>query len=311
MRWNTAVAPPSISERNLGQRTLLALFLAPLLAGQVKFEPLRDRVRVEPYLYPLRSASGKIVTRHYPIEIVPGEDTEHPHHRGVWFTHGDVNGYNFWASDAAQKSPKQGRVVLDRIISAEEGAKSGVIITNFRWLAPNGTAVLSEHRKTVFYSHPSLRIVDFDIELSPTSGPVHFGDTKEGTFAVRLGTELSEDHGGTIVSSNDRKSEKDVWGSRADWIDDFGTIGREKLGVAIFDHPANPQHPSYWHARAYGLLAANVFGLHDFLNDKTTDGGLTLEHGATLRFRYRVIIHPGDTAAAGIANLYRKFAQTE
>jgi hypothetical protein len=306
----------------------LVLAIAPLAAAQVKFESLRDRVRVEidgrpftefifdavnnkPYLYPLRSASGKVVTRHYPFEAVPGEDTEHPHHRGVWFTHGDVDGYDFWGSDASQRSPKQGRVLLDRVLNAENGTKSGAIVTNFRWLAPNGKPLLFEHRRTVFYSHPSLRIIDFDIELTAASGPVHFGDTKEGTFAVRVGAGLSEDNGATLVSAEGRKSEQNVWGTRANWIDDYGTVDGERLGIAIFDHPSNPRHPTYWHARSYGLLAANIFGQHDFLNNKSKDGGLTLVPGARLRFRYRVIIHPGDTQSAGIAKLYNEFAQTK
>jgi len=306
----------------------LALLLAPAVPAQVKFDQLADRVRVnidgreftefifdavnnKPYLYPIRSASGKIITRYYPFQIVPGEDAEHPHHRGIWFTHGDVNGYDFWGSDASQKSPKQGRVLVDRVVSAQGGTGSGVLVTNFRWLAPGGKTVLLEHRKTVFYSHPTLRMIDFDIELTATGGPVHFGDTKEGTFAVRVGAPLSEDHGGTLVSSDGRKSEKKIWGTEADWIDDYGTVGGEKLGVAIFDHPSNPHHPTYWHARAYGLLAANIFGLRDFLKDKSKDGGVTLKSGATLRFRYRVIVHPGDTASAGIAKLYSEYAQTK
>lgn len=307
---------------------LLPLALAPLAAGQVAFEKGKDRVRVtidgrpftefvfdavnnKPYLYPLRSASGKLVTRHYPFESVPGEDTEHPHHRGIWFTHGDVNGFDFWGSDASQKGPKQGRVLLDRIVSTEPGEKAGAIVTDFRWLAPGGKVLLREHRRTVFYSHPSLRTIDFDIELTAGPVPVHFGDTKEGTFAVRVGAPLSEDNGATLVNSNGQKSEKNVWGARADWIDDYGTVEGERMGVAIFDHPSNPRHPTYWHARAYGLLAANIFGQHDFLNDKSRDGGLTMSPGSTLRFRYRVIIHPGDTAAADIAGLYGEFAKTK
>jgi Methane oxygenase PmoA len=311
-------------------KTCLIVFTAlctPFAEAQVKFERLPDRIRVEidgrpftefifdavnnkPYLYPIRSASGKIVSRHYPFEAVPGEDNEHPHHRGIWFTHGDVNSYDFWGSDASQKSPIQGRVLLTGNVSAEGGAKAGAIITDFHWLAPTGKTLLFEHRKTVFYSHPSLRMIDFDIELTAADSPVHFGDTKEGTFAVRVGAPLSEDHGGTLVASDGRKSEKEIWGTRADWIDDYGTVEGDRLGVAIFDHPSNPRHPTYWHARAYGLLAANIFGLHDFV-DKSKDGGLTMSPGSTLRFRYRVVIHPGDTVTARIANLYKEFALTK
>ncbi len=263
----------------------------------------------KPYLHPLRSASGKVVSRHFPMENVPGEDREHPHHRGIAFTHGDVNGYNFWASEQDQKDAHQGRILLDKIIRTQGGTTEGILEAAFRWVTPQGDIVLREHRVMTFYAHPSLRIIDFDIQLTAAGSPVRFGDTKEGSFYVRLGRELSEDTGGTMISSTGAKSEKNVWGHQANWVDDYGTVEGKQLGVAIFDHPGNPRHPTYWHSRAYGLMAVNIFGLHDFLNDKTKDGSLTLKPAETLRFRYRVVVHPGDTAAANIARLYDEYCR--
>jgi hypothetical protein len=101
---------------------------------------------------------------------------------------------------------------------------------------------------------------------------------------------------------------KDTWGKASPWMDYFGTLEGEKLGVAILDHPGNPKHPTYWHCRDYGLFAANQFGEHDFFRDKTKDGGVTLEPGKSLRFRYRVIVHQGDTKEAKIAEAYRVWA---
>jgi hypothetical protein len=308
-------------------RLLAALTLCVPMAAQVAFMRHGDQIEVringrpfttlhfdavnnKPYLHPLLSASGKAITRHYPFENVAGEDTEHPHHRGVSLTHGDVNGLDFWASEPSQRSPKQGRILLDKVEQITPGATSGEINTVFRWLDPAGKPVLLEHRKMTFRAHLTLRIIDFDITLRPASGPVRFGDTKEGFFSVRLGTGLSEDGGGLIVSSNGASTETQVWGTRADWVDDSGKVDGEKLGIAVFDHPANPRHPTYWHSRAYGLIAANIFGWHDFLQDKSKDGALVLPAGESLRFRYRIVIHPGDARSAGIARLYSEYSST-
>src|SRR6185436_4140537 len=105
-----------------------------------------------------------------------------------------------------------------------------------------------------------------------------------------------------------KTGEKEVWGKASPWVDYAGTMDGEAIGIAIMDHPTNPRHPTYWHSRAYGLFAANIFGLHDFYNDKSKDGSLELKKGGTLRFRYRVMIHSGDAAAAKIADQYQKFA---
>ncbi|HXG34101.1 MAG TPA: PmoA family protein [Bryobacteraceae bacterium] len=310
----------------------LVLLSFPLCA-QVKFARHADRIAVEidgkpftefffgpetpkPYLHPLRAASGTIVTRLYPMQKVEGEAYDHPHHRGLWFTHGDVNGADFWSNEPNARRTNLGRVVLKQIRSVEEGPHSGVIAAEFEWRDPQGKVLLVEGRRMMFHSHPSLRILDLDITLT-ASEKVKFGDTKEGTFAIRLAPWLEEPHArapaspprtGRMVSSEGKQTEKEVWGSRAAWVDYFGEFQGEKLGVAVFDHPRNPRHPTFWHARAYGLFAANIFGLRDFLHDKNQDGSLTLAPGESLRFRYRVVIHPGDYRTADIPSLYKQYA---
>ena len=84
-----------------------------------------------------------------------------------------------------------------------------------------------------------------------------------------------------------------MWGKRSAWVDYSGRLDGEKVGIVMMDHPGNPRHPTYWHSRAYGLHSINPFGVHDFLNDKTQDGSLTLQPGEHVRFRYRVVVHPG------------------
>jgi hypothetical protein len=307
--------------------SLALLVLSLPLSAQVKITQGSDRILVEidgkpftdffigaatvkPYLHPLRSASGKIITRSYPMETVEGEAKDHPHHRGLWFTHGLVNGYDFWANEPSQKgaSPSgKGTVVIRKVNDLQSGKKTGKIVTTFDWQGKDGKTLLQERRTMTFYSHPTERWIDFDIVLVAQEKS-EFQDTKEGTFAIRLATELEEKHTGKMHSADGKEGEKQVWGSRSPWVDYAGMVGGEALGIAIFDHPSNPRHPTYWHSRGYGLFAANPFGVRDFENDKTKDGKLELGPGEQLRFRYRVVIHPGNAATGNIADSYKKFA---
>ncbi len=274
---------------------------------------------VKPYLAPLRAASGVMVTRGFPmVADIPGETHDHPHHTGLWFTHGDVNGYNFWANEESQEGSGKGkgRVVLKQVERVSSGKKTGTIEAVFEWKIPTGETLLHESRRMTFYSDPQLRIIDFDITLSPDE-KVTFGDTKEGMFAMRLAPALEEDQPkgiaepkrtGRMVNAQGKVGEKNVWGKRSEWVDYSGIIDGQPVGVAIFDNPGNPRYPTYWHARGYGLFATNIFGVHDFTNDKSRDGSLTIRPGQPLRFRFRLLIHPGDTNAAGIREAYARYA---
>ncbi|MCW5978399.1 MAG: PmoA family protein [Bryobacteraceae bacterium] len=261
----------------------------------------------KPYLHPLRTATGKIVTRRYPMEAAAGEKHDHPHHQGLWFAHGDVNGIDFWSALPSRTGEKYGRVALKAVSDLVSG-KKGSITGAFEWQDANGKPLLREDRTMTFHRHPELRIIDFDIRLTGIA-KAHFGDTKEGTFAIRMADSMKEENGGKLVNAEGASGEKATWGKRSNWMDYSGEVEGERAGVAIFDHPGNPKHPTYWHVRGYGLFATNIFGEHDFYNDKARDGGMTLEPGQTWRFRYRVVIHPGDAVSAGVARLYEEYAK--
>ena len=320
---------------------LLSLILP--LTAQVKVTQAPDRIAVDidgkpftaffigsevakPYLYPLRAASGTSVTRGFPLEDAPGDSKDHPQHRGLTFAHADLNGFNYWANEPFNPGAK-GKIVVKQIVRAEGGVKTGTIEAVLAWLDPKGTPLLSDRRTMVFHSHPALRIVDFDIVVKAIE-PVRFGDTHEGTFGVRVAAFLEEPapeyvprgaggearpaeprRTGRIINANGQETEAQVRGKRAKWADYSGEYRGEKLGIAIFDHPGNPRHPTYWHTRGYGMFAANIFGLRSFEKDKSLDGGLSLQPGQELRFRYRVVIHPGDATSAGIDRLFSEYAR--
>jgi len=275
-----------------------------------------------PYLHPLRSASGKIVNRSFPAGQLPGETTDHPHHAGLFYGHGDVNGYNYWAiqnvpTPPSKASATMGRIVLKDVVSVRSGKESGSVDAVLTWLTPDGKPLLTETRKTTFHAHPELRIIDFDFDFAAIDTVV-FRDTKEGTFAMRMATVLEEQppkekgalpRTGKLVNAQGGEGEPNVWGKRSEWVDYSGQLDGETVGVVMMDHPGNPRHPTYWHSRGYGLHSINPFGVSDFLNDKTQNGSLTIEPGEHVRFRYRVILHPG-VSRARLAELYTQYAQT-
>lgn len=275
-------------------------------------------------LQPLRAASGTIVTRSVPAGQVPGETTDHPHHAGLFYGHGDVNGLNFWAirnepAEVAKPSPNMGRIVLHELGRVTSGAQVGTLDAVLHWLTPAGTPLLVETRRMTFHAHPVLRIIDVDIDLEARERAV-FRDTKEGTFALRMATVLDEppanpkpgapERTGVLRNAQGGIGEKNVWGKRSEWVDYAGTIAGERVGVVMMDHPGNPRHPTYWHSRGYGLHAINPFGVSDFLGDKSQDGSLTIEPGQHVRFRYRVVVHPGWTPEQ-LAAHFREFAATQ
>jgi len=252
----------------------------------------------KPFLAPLRSPDGVIVTRQWPLENVPGESRDHPHHRGLWIGYGDVSGVNFWENELNSGTSKgnpdiKGRVVLRKLDALEPGAKSGRITATFGWETPGRGEILQERRTMTFYSSRDVRRIDVEAVLTAEQ-EADFGDTKEGFFAIRMADSMTEKNGGLIRSSTGAKGEKNAWGKRADWVDYSGTVDGKKVGITLYDDPQNYSHPPRWHVRAYGLFAVNPFGLKDFDPQSTEHGGYTLHPRQSLTFRYRVMIHSGD-----------------
>jgi hypothetical protein len=253
----------------------------------------------KPYLHPVRSASGKIVTRRFPMENVPGESTTDQHHRGVWLAYRDVNGYDFWQNEFSYQNKNAGRVVtrsVDIVLSGIHGT--------FAWLSPSGEGLLEENRTMVFGSDAKLRTIDVDINLKALVDTT-FGDSKDGAFSIRLAEPLTEKNSGTIVNSNGGRKMEQTWGKPASWVDYSGELNGEKIGVAMFEHPSSFHHPSRWHVRDYGLLAVNPFGSNAFDKDAPVSKSI-LAAGKSIRLRYRIVIHP-EMDAAEIDKLYRRF----
>ena len=272
-----------------------------------------DAAVAKPYMSPLRSAQGTIVTRGFPmITNIPGEDRDEPHQRAMYFAHGDVNGYDFWGEAAFphwSRTPvsRFGRTVFRKIDQVQEGPESGNVQADFDLVTQDGRVIASETQAYVFRGDELTRFIDCEFTIRADHGSLKIGDTKEGALAIRVVKGLDSPPG-HMVNSNGALGEKGVWGKRADWVDFYGQVGGEEVGIAVFDHPGNLRHPTCWHARRYGLLAANPFGLREFTHDRHQDGSYTIQPGESLTLRYRVLIHHGDVDQAGVAEAYREYA---
>jgi len=260
-----------------------------------------------PYLHPLIGPFGHPVTRGYPMESIPDETEDHPHHKSCWVAHGDVNGADNWS-----EGPEHATVVHQEFSALESGPVFATLRALNHWLDKPGAKVLEEEREYRFYNLPaSGSAFDLRVTFRATEGDVRFGDTKEGGIAsIRVATIMDVKAAGLIENAVGGVNEGETWGKRAHWCDYSGPVHGDVVGVAIFDTPGNFRFPTYWHVRDYGLMTANPFGLSHFLrqgNEPGPDGSHTLAAGQELTFRYRIYVHAGDACGGQVAAKYHHY----
>ena len=277
-----------------------------------------DPAIAKAYLQPLRDAGGIVVTRGFPDGDTVPAGHEHdpslePHQRPMYFAHGNIDGYDFWGEEVFEKyygseagKSKYGRMVIRRVDEMQGGAQAGSIKATFDLVDRNRKPFAEETQEYTFVGDQDSRVIDCEFVIRANREAVKMGDTKEGTFAIRVAPELNAPSG-HMVSSEGGEGEPQIWGKRANWVNYDGVINGQSLGIAIFDSPRSFRHPTYWHARGYGLFAANPFGLRFFTRDATQDGSYTIPPGQSLTFRYRVLIHEGDYKKASVAEKYRQY----
>ena len=242
----------------------------------------------------------------------PGEEHDHPHQRALSFSHGLVNGHDFWT-----ETKTSGKIVMDALLETT-GGSVGILRARSKWVSSDSRVICTDETTIRIQPLATGRLLDYEVTLNaPGSSPLTFGDTKEGTMAIRLAQWMTmfrtDDNkvipgvGHAITSVGDHDAS--AWGKRAAWADYFAPYKGNTYGVAIFDHPQNPHHPTWWMLRDYGLFAANPFGRHDFegLKDQPDAGSLVLPAGGRVTFRYRFYFHLGDSNVARVAEKYREY----
>ncbi len=271
----------------------------------------------KPVLYPIYSSNGKMITRGFPLHPLPGDPTDHPHHLGLWLNYENVNGLDFWNNSyaiPAEKKQLYGWIKTDRILKTSGGA-TGILSYHANWTNQKNDVLLEETTRFEFSGTPHKRIIDRITVLKANTNVV-FTDAKDGMLGLRVAHELqipstkeqkfTDDKGNvTVVKvsadstangnylTSEGKQGDDAWSTRAVWCKMYGKIGNDSISIAIIDHPANPNYPTFWHARGYGLFAANPLGEKIFTNGKT-EKNLRLKKDESVRFYYRIVIEDGD-----------------
>ena len=290
-----------------------------------------DTLKV-PVLYPLRTAKGTAITRGFPLEPRLGERVDHPHHVGLWFNYGNINGVDFWNNSTAlppEQQAKMGTVVHRRIVKTSGGADHGELEVEMDWMMPGAQPILHEQARFIFRAGPEWRAVDRISTLTALDKPAVFKDDKEGMLGLRVRRELEQpsneavtftdasgrpttvkamDNTGVsgLYRSSEGKTGDAVWGTRGRWTALSGKVDQEAMTLAMLDHPQNIGFPTYWHARGYGLFAANPLGQGIFSNGKEMLN-FTLEPKKSATFRYRLLILTGPTTPDQIDAQYSRF----
>ena len=273
----------------------------------------------KPFLYPVLTVNQTDVTRGFPLNPKTDDPTDHPHHIGIWLNYESVNGLDFWNNSYAipkEKKDKYGWIKTDKIIETKSGAK-GSLTYHANWNNQNNDILLEETTNFQFSASGTSRIIDRSTTLTAATD-VAFNDVKDGFLGMRLAHELqiptaqdqkfTDDKGNvTIVKggtdkiaignyiSSEGKIGDAVWSTRAAWCKVFGKMGADSVSVTIIDHPKNINYPTYWHARGYGLFAANPLGEKVFTNGaKTTN--LKLKKGEKVTFNYRIVVDAGKNS---------------
>lgn len=286
----------------------------------------------KPVLYPLIADEGITVTRGYPLDPRPNERVDHPHHAGMWFNYGNVNGFDFWNNSDAIKPEdraKMGTILQTKIVSTKSGADRGELVVDSVWVTGQGQQILDQTTRYVFLRRPHERVIDQIITLKALDRAV-FRDDKEGVLGIRVAhwLESPEEKGGVFLDANGRPTKVAAadtsgatgvyltsegvkggaaWGTRGKWCSLTGHTGDHTVTIAILDHPKNPGYPTYWHARGYGLFAANPLGRSIF-DPKQPPFNYTLEKGQTVTFRYRVLLISHEASSESLNREAEEFA---
>ncbi len=289
---------------------------------------------MKPVLYPLRTAKGTFITRGWPMDPRPGERVDHPHHVGLWFNYGNVNGLDFWNNSTAIPADKKNGYGTIRHISVDNMTATNdqaVLEVSRYWQKPDGTNLLKEEARYIFTAPGNQRAIELITTLTALKEDVSFMDNKEGLLGIRLARELEHpsdkpekftDANGIAtevpslnnagVTGKYRSSEgiegDSVWSTRGKWVNLNGRIGEEAISLVILDNPKNVGYPTYWHARGYGLFAANPLGQKEFSKGKETLN-FQLKAGQSVTFRYKILINSGKNLPDAEVNAaFQQFA---
>jgi hypothetical protein len=262
----------------------------------------------QPVVWPIIGPGGQTMT--HPLGTNPLIDKDdHPHHQSLWFNHGLVNGKDFWTEPPQDGPRKRDNQIVHREFAKIQSGDPARLVARNDWIS-DGESVCEDERTITFGADKHGRWIDFAVDVIATNGDIVFGDTKEGTFALRVPATMSVEAngGGRILNSHGQKDDQ-AWGRSAEWVDYHGHVDGKPAGIAVFDMPDSFRHPTRWHVRTYGLFAANPFGQQEFPPDDVKQGEVTLKKGDRLQLHYRVLFYSGSLTKEELFRLYSSYAK--
>jgi len=327
--FNQCIAQPAVDLKvNEAEKKVEVLVEGELFTSYIYPEMIK-----KPVLWPVISPAGNMLTRSFPMINKEGDRTDHPHHVGIWLNYGDVNGLDFWNNSEAispEKRDSYGTIFHQSIDKVKSGKGSALLETSAVWKSPDHREMLKEQTSFNFIAEENIRIIDRITTLSAVIDEVNFTDNKEGMFAIRVARELElptekptnlvDSHGqvtrvekmdNTYVKGNYRSAEgvegKEVWGTRCRWMKLASEIKGETVALVIIDHPSNVGYPTYWHARDYGLFAANTLGQKIF-SEGEHELNFSLKKGESVTFKYRLVVAAENLSDDQINQLADEYA---
>lgn len=247
--------------------------------GSLRYVFRDDSVR-RPFFWDVNAPGNSRVTRNFPPQKGIDPDDHASFHPGIWLAFGDINGVDFWRNS--------GRIEHKEFVGSPklDGTTGHFTVLN-RYIAPDGSEVCDD--RVAYTVSPRGRgfVLGIDASIGSALHEVVFGDQEEMGLGVRLHTPLTVKYGdGQILNAEGGRNEAGVWGKTSAWC----TYGNSASGIAMVPHADNFR-PCWFHARDYGLLVANPFGIHAFMGGP--ESHLRVKKGERLHLRFAVLIFAG------------------
>lgn len=251
---------------------------------------------LRPYLHPVRDPFGRVV-------LTENRPDDHPWQHGIFTGFHRVNGFNYWKED-------EGHQHFVRLLGVNEMGDKVSWRSLTELIAPNGRAVLDEVQSIAvhspIFSTPDAKeksashdfyMIDFDFLLRAKDIDVAFGKFGVGGLAVRMPWEKSNPKQ-MHLNSNGLHG-RDCEQKRAKWCNVERPFGPEIYGVAVFDHPTNPNHPSGWRVDEQGLINPVVSMLGDWI----------LPAKSERVFRQRIVVYSKSASAEWLEQQFNSYAE--
>ncbi len=268
--------------------------------GKTVWQLVADPEEPKSYFHPLATVDGDVLTAFRP--------SDHPWHRGLWWSWKFINGINYWEEDP-KTGASEGITGLARVELLPRDDFSARAELHFRYHPPGKPVVMNEVRRfeisapdadgtyTIDWT-TECRAATEAVKLDRTPPPAAGGPNHGGYagLSLRFPRDLQ---GWNFRSSEGIQKAAEGHGQVARWVDLSGPVA----GIAIFDHPSNLRHPQPWYLSDRPALM--FFNPAPLFNEP-----LEVPAGGTLTLRYRVLVHSQPVTAEQLEAFWRAYVSS-